>query len=249
MLFESNSRGWIPNHRNDIDWIVFPLLCPRAFDQVWHMYICSYDENLRVFDTRKMQQPVSMTPLGGGVWRVKWDPFSANHLLTATMHNGFHIVDCSKPGNTKLWLSVETVSALCLYCVHVTWLTTEDCYWHGGGWGIGMLDASSLLSSIWWKNYRQRISTLCWPGTSHYYQEGRRSTGRIKALERQKLVYHTDCCALFLHSAGMHTMWNKKRLFQSKIQHCRFQYWIGKQGLKQLTQVFFLSVFISYYNL
>ncbi|KAK7113565.1 diphthine methyltransferase-like [Littorina saxatilis] len=56
----------------------------------------SYDENLSVFDTRKMRQPISTTPLGGGVWRVKWDPFSGHNILTASMHNGFHIVDCSK---------------------------------------------------------------------------------------------------------------------------------------------------------
>ena len=51
-----------------------------------------------MFDTRQMRQPLSSSPLGGGVWRVKWDPFSGDNILTATMHNGFHIVDCSKPG-------------------------------------------------------------------------------------------------------------------------------------------------------
>ena len=64
--------------------------------------VCSYDENLRLFDTRQMRRPVSTSPLGGGVWRVKWEPLSGHCLLTATMHNGFHILDCSTPGKVAL---------------------------------------------------------------------------------------------------------------------------------------------------
>lgn len=45
-----------------------------------------------------MKQPLSVSSLGGGVWRVKWEPFQANRILTASMHNGFHILDCSLPG-------------------------------------------------------------------------------------------------------------------------------------------------------
>ncbi|KAK7491854.1 hypothetical protein BaRGS_00016873 [Batillaria attramentaria] len=57
----------------------------------------SYDENLRVYDCRNMRQPLSETPLGGGLWRVKWDPYAGDKILTASMHNGFHITDCSQP--------------------------------------------------------------------------------------------------------------------------------------------------------
>ncbi|XP_076458696.1 diphthine methyltransferase-like [Babylonia areolata] len=62
----------------------------------------SYDENLRVFDTRQMRHPVTSTALGGGVWRVKWDPFVARYILTASMHNGFHIVDSCKAEGESL---------------------------------------------------------------------------------------------------------------------------------------------------
>ena len=42
-----------------------------------------------------MRSPVAETELGGGVWRIKWDPVDANYILTATMYNGFHVVDAS----------------------------------------------------------------------------------------------------------------------------------------------------------
>lgn len=41
-----------------------------------------------------MKTWTSETCLGGGVWKLKWEPDSARHLLVAAMHNGFHLVDC-----------------------------------------------------------------------------------------------------------------------------------------------------------
>lgn len=31
--------------------------------------------------------------LGGGIWRIKWHPSNSDVILTATMYNGFHIVN------------------------------------------------------------------------------------------------------------------------------------------------------------
>ena len=42
-----------------------------------------------------MKRPVADTGLGGGIWRIKWEPRTGNSVLTATMYNGFHIVDSS----------------------------------------------------------------------------------------------------------------------------------------------------------
>ncbi|CAD1478223.1 unnamed protein product, partial [Heterotrigona itama] len=58
----------------------------------------SYDEILRLWDTRKLRQPISDINLGGGVWRLKWDPFERKHLLAACMYGGFRIVDCENTG-------------------------------------------------------------------------------------------------------------------------------------------------------
>ena len=58
----------------------------------------SYDEELIVWDDRNMRQPLTSANLGGGVWRIKWDPFSGENILTATMYNGTHIIDASNLG-------------------------------------------------------------------------------------------------------------------------------------------------------
>lgn len=55
----------------------------------------SYDEVLRTWDTRRLKRPIAELNLGGGIWRLKWDPYEAKNLLAACMYNGFYIVNCS----------------------------------------------------------------------------------------------------------------------------------------------------------
>ncbi|KAI0961563.1 hypothetical protein AcV7_000634 [Taiwanofungus camphoratus] len=54
----------------------------------------SYDNTVRLFDTRKMLSPLVQADVGGGVWRVKWHPSiqRKNDLLVACMHDGFKVV-------------------------------------------------------------------------------------------------------------------------------------------------------------
>lgn len=53
----------------------------------------SYDEQLMLWDNRNMKTSLKDIGLGGGIWRVKWEPLVGHYILTASMHNGFHIVD------------------------------------------------------------------------------------------------------------------------------------------------------------
>ena len=54
----------------------------------------SYDETLRIWDTRALGRGpllVASHELGGGLWRVRWNPHTARHdsILCCAMHNGF----------------------------------------------------------------------------------------------------------------------------------------------------------------
>ncbi|XP_063444635.1 diphthine methyltransferase-like [Mytilus trossulus] len=62
----------------------------------------SYDENLFIWDTRNMRSPIAETNLRGGVWRIKWDSQKSDYIITATMYNGFHVVDASEFSDGKL---------------------------------------------------------------------------------------------------------------------------------------------------
>ncbi|KAI0724560.1 WD-40 repeat-containing protein [Cerioporus squamosus] len=54
----------------------------------------SYDNTVRLFDTRNPLVPLTEVDVGGGAWRVKWHPSPTrkNDLLVACMHDGFKVV-------------------------------------------------------------------------------------------------------------------------------------------------------------
>ncbi|EMD42052.1 hypothetical protein CERSUDRAFT_102435 [Gelatoporia subvermispora B] len=54
----------------------------------------SYDNSVRLFDTRRPLTPLTEADVGGGAWRVKWHPSPERKrdLLVACMHDGFKIV-------------------------------------------------------------------------------------------------------------------------------------------------------------
>lgn len=69
------------------------------FDSIDSMDVYSYDESLSIFDVRAPRNALVSIGTGGGVWRVKHHPFDASLILTASMHNGFHVFrvsDCAR---------------------------------------------------------------------------------------------------------------------------------------------------------
>lgn len=62
----------------------------------------SYDENLRIFDTRNLKNCISEINLNGGIWRIKSHPSNEELLLCACMYHNFSFVEISKDFNLNL---------------------------------------------------------------------------------------------------------------------------------------------------
>ncbi|KAJ3130442.1 Diphthine methyltransferase [Nowakowskiella sp. JEL0407] len=62
----------------------------------------SYDETVRIWDTRSLRSPTKEFSVGGGVWRLKWHPEMSNILLSASMHAGFHVLDVQNDKDIEL---------------------------------------------------------------------------------------------------------------------------------------------------
>ncbi|KAG8875452.1 hypothetical protein FRC20_003866 [Serendipita sp. 405] len=66
-----------------------------------YIAVGSYDSHVRIFDVRQPFKPMVTTNVGGGAWRVKWNPSSSTRkddLLVACMHDGFKIIRHSLNG-------------------------------------------------------------------------------------------------------------------------------------------------------
>eukprot|EP00899_Mesostigma_viride_P007748 jgi/Mesvir1/16975/Mv15821-RA.1 len=64
----------------------------------------SYDESMRIWDTRNTSAPVctAQAGTGGGVWRIKWHPRDPSLLLAACMHAGFSVLELSPEGTLQV---------------------------------------------------------------------------------------------------------------------------------------------------
>lgn len=48
---------------------------------------------LSLWDQRNLKNPLQELSVGGGVWRIKWNPLKDDLVALACMHGGFKIVD------------------------------------------------------------------------------------------------------------------------------------------------------------
>ncbi|KAF9082705.1 Diphthine methyltransferase [Mortierella sp. AD031] len=86
----------------------------------------AYDENVLIWDTRSMRQPLSMTETGGGVWRLKWHPTRKDVLLAGCMHNGFHVIEYTEGWSTGTIESSFMEHASLAYGVDWSYAPTKD---------------------------------------------------------------------------------------------------------------------------
>jgi diphthamide biosynthesis protein 7 len=104
----------------------------------------SYDENIRIWDTRSLKNPLSTTNTKGGVWRIKWHHSDPNLLISANMYNNFHIY-----GSDPAFLTLEQ---LFIYEEHesiaygVDWSRNESVH---GDMIIGTCSFYDHLLNIW----------------------------------------------------------------------------------------------------
>ena len=99
----------------------------------------SYDEYVRIYDYRKMDQPMSKVHVGGGVWRIKWHPSCYNReaegdtshsgkMLVAAMHGGCRVVNVPILGGDDG--DVEIISQFTAHesmAYGADWISSDKC--------------------------------------------------------------------------------------------------------------------------
>uniref|UniRef100_A0A0C9QTQ2 methylated diphthine methylhydrolase n=2 Tax=Fopius arisanus TaxID=64838 RepID=A0A0C9QTQ2_9HYME len=76
----------------------------------------SYDEVLRLWDTRHLRKAISETNMSGGIWRLKWDPFYHKYLFAACMYGHFKIIDCQHNDNPKILEQLKEHESIAYGC-------------------------------------------------------------------------------------------------------------------------------------
>jgi diphthine methyl ester acylhydrolase len=76
----------------------------------------SYDERMRIIDTRLPKSSVSDLNLKGGIWRMRVNPWNENKILVACMYHNFSFVDMDEKFSLSLADKFEEHSSICYGC-------------------------------------------------------------------------------------------------------------------------------------
>ncbi|XP_075155113.1 diphthine methyltransferase isoform X2 [Haematobia irritans] len=82
----------------------------------------SYDEKLRIFDSRSMKAPLAEIDLQGGIWRIKSDPLNHNFIICACMYHNFSVVDLTNVNSPLLVGEFNEHKSICYgadWCLNV----------------------------------------------------------------------------------------------------------------------------------
>ncbi|KZT02717.1 WD-40 repeat-containing protein [Laetiporus sulphureus 93-53] len=121
----------------------------------------TYDNTVRLFDTRKPLVPFTQADVGGGAWRVKWHPSPSrkNDLLVACMHDGFKVIrfDLSDSGDAELGQSFKSSAdpwqVVTRYDAHKSLAYGVDWSFRGENEGIG----NTLIASCSFYDHTLRL--------------------------------------------------------------------------------------------
>jgi diphthamide biosynthesis protein 7 len=100
----------------------------------------SYDEYVRLYDSRMLHRPLWNVYVGGGVWRIKWHPMFGkdddgkyDKILVAAMHGGCRVVNCTGLGardsGRNESINAEVVSS---FTAHKSMAYGADWIWFDG---------------------------------------------------------------------------------------------------------------------
>ena len=78
-----------------------------------HLFaVGSYDDHLRIYDIRNLKQSLFQTNMGGGVWRIKWNPHKPLMLATCCMRTGFYVHALDAGGEMNQHGGSDAVNAI-----------------------------------------------------------------------------------------------------------------------------------------
>ncbi|XP_028174453.1 diphthine methyltransferase [Ostrinia furnacalis] len=119
------------------------VTCVRKHtDMEYQLLTGSYDQIVRLWDTRALKRSVTEKHVGGGIWRLKWHPYRPDTILAACMYGGFRTLQV---------IDEVSLSIACEYKEH-------ESIAYGADW---MFDENSLVATCSFYDCKLHVSEVC----------------------------------------------------------------------------------------